>query len=423
VPAKPPDPRCAAGRRTTSTSHRLAAILIALCVTVGLAPPALAAGGSISWGSAGNCVQNTQAQDFGTLMPLSGQPQFGGFSALPLTEASSDSSGDPVWVGCVTSTGALAQVTAQGTANMADGTGDVLPLADVAIGTVDNPPGAGCEITRGQGRAGTCTLPVDGTTVRTLASSGSAGTTEIDWQYQPDLPPDQAAGTYTGGQVTLTATASQPAPPTNTQPPAITGTAEVGDLLSVSTGSWSGDAPTFTYSWADCNGSSCTPIAGATQSTYAPVASDEGLALEATVTATNDGGSADATSAATAVVTQPPTNTAPPTLSSTRPTVGTPISVSNNGTWSGYPDPTFTYAWADCAGATCTAISGAAASSYTPQASDAGFALEATVTATNTAGSASASSAQTQTVPPPSPPPGESDAAGADADRGAAGHT
>lgn len=88
-----------------------------------------------------------------------------------------------------------------------------------------------------------------------------------------------------------------PPPPVNSVLPAITGTAQVGQTLTSSNGTWSG-SPTFTRQWK-ANG---TNISGATNSTYVPVVGDIGKTITVTVTATNAGGSATATSAATAAV-------------------------------------------------------------------------------------------------------------------------
>ena len=60
-------------------------------------------------------------------------------------------------------------------------------------------------------------------------------------------------------------------PPLNNQPPTVTGTATVGNQLTATAGSWSGSpTPTFTYQWQDCdtNGANCSPISGATNTTY-----------------------------------------------------------------------------------------------------------------------------------------------------------
>jgi len=79
--------------------------------------------------------------------------------------------------------------------------------------------------------------------------------------------------------------------PANTVAPAITGTAQEGQTLTCSTGTWSG-SPTYTYQWKR-NGSN---IGSATNSTYVLVTADVGQSIKCTVTATNFIGSANADS-------------------------------------------------------------------------------------------------------------------------------
>lgn len=120
-----------------------------------------------------------------------------------------------MWVGCVTSNTRLTSVVAQGIADLHDSAGQVLPSADVAIGITNRPGGqaaAGCAITAGQATSDSCGLPADGVTTRTLVGEVPAGTTELNWQYQLDLPANQPAGSYQGGVVFLTATAGEPPP-------------------------------------------------------------------------------------------------------------------------------------------------------------------------------------------------------------------
>jgi hypothetical protein len=162
----------------------------------------------VSWGSAGGCIQNMKTNDFGLLVPSATSASLGVFNATPVGEASTDGSGNHVWVGCVTTNTTLNSVSAQGTEDMKSGS-NTLPLSDVGIGLTNptqvNGGTAGCEITANQSTAGACTLPKEGTS-QTLVSSANEGTTELNWQYQLNLPANQPVGSYTGGVVTFTAT-------------------------------------------------------------------------------------------------------------------------------------------------------------------------------------------------------------------------
>ena len=81
--------------------------------------------------------------------------------------------------------------------------------------------------------------------------------------------------------------------PVNTVAPAITGTAQEGQTLTCSTGTWTGNpTPTYAYQWKR-NGSN---IGSATNSTYTLVTADVGQSIKCTVTATNFIGSATADS-------------------------------------------------------------------------------------------------------------------------------
>jgi Polysaccharide lyase len=94
-------------------------------------------------------------------------------------------------------------------------------------------------------------------------------------------------------------------PPSNETLPTVSGTAQQGQTLTASTGSWSGTTPmTYSYTWQRCGagGASCAPIAGATSASYVLAAADVGSTLRVSVTASNSAGSATAASNATAVV-------------------------------------------------------------------------------------------------------------------------
>jgi hypothetical protein len=168
----------------------------------------------VSWGSAEGCVQNIQTNNFGVLTPEATTPEIGAFDASPESAASIDGSGNHVWVGCVTTNTGLESVSAQGLRNMSS-SDDELPLSDIYIGLTNaskhhrlNGGIAGCVIKAGQQTPGACSLPAGGS-AETLLTEADPGTTELDWQYQLELPPNQAMGSYSGGEVVFTATAGE----------------------------------------------------------------------------------------------------------------------------------------------------------------------------------------------------------------------
>jgi hypothetical protein len=102
-------------------------------------------------------------------------------------------------------------------------------------------------------------------------------------------------------QLVLNWTTGSPVAPANTGLPVVSGTAQAGSTLSVSTGSWSGTAPiAFAYQWQRCGGS-CVNVGG-NQATYLLSSADVGATMQVVVTASNGVGSASATSAQTGVV-------------------------------------------------------------------------------------------------------------------------
>ncbi len=133
---------------------------------------------------------------------------------------------------------------------------------------------------------------------------------------------DYNSNTYTSGpsnpfgsvtsdnqQTSLYATYTPSAPPAsvpeNTELPTISGTAQVGQTLSASTGKWSENPTAYEYHWQRCeaDGENCTPIEGATNQTYTVAHADLNLTLRVSVTAINaDGPSAAAISAPSALV-------------------------------------------------------------------------------------------------------------------------
>ncbi len=106
----------------------------------------------------------------------------------------------------------------------------------------------------------------------------------------------------TTGYVLLANSGNVVKAPANTKAPAIGGTPAVGKPLLVLPGTWSGSpAPTYAYQWSRCS-STCTAIWTANSPSYVVQSGDAGYRFVVRVTATNSGGIASATSAATAVV-------------------------------------------------------------------------------------------------------------------------
>lgn len=193
-------------------------------------------------------------------------------------------------------------------------------------------------------------------------------------------------------------------PPVDTVAPVASGTATVGQTVSTTNGTWTGDATiTFGYQWQrDSHGNSVySNIGGATSSSYTLVDADDGCNVRCVVTGTNGAGSASANSNALGTVIEPaPTNSVAPAVTGTA-TVGQ-VLTTDNGTWAhmGGFSPTFTYQW-QRAGVN---IGGATSGTYTLVDADDALAIRCVVTAHNTnASSASANSNATAAVVEPVP--------------------
>jgi GH25 family lysozyme M1 (1,4-beta-N-acetylmuramidase) len=121
-----------------------------------------------------------------------------------------------------------------------------------------------------------------------------------------------AAGSATAASAPTAAVSPAGTPstavPTNTSPPLIVGTAQVGQALTSSVGTWTGAPKRFAYRWRSCNasGASCVAIQHATQSHYTLTPNDIGTTLSLVVTATGAGGSSSATTVPTEVVVAAP---------------------------------------------------------------------------------------------------------------------
>jgi hypothetical protein len=93
--------------------------------------------------------------------------------------------------------------------------------------------------------------------------------------------------------------------PVDVSVPTVTGTAQQGQTLTATPGSWTATDATFAYQWQHCDsaGANCGDVAGATAQTYAVTPTDVGTTLHVVVKATNRFGSASAPSPPSAVVT------------------------------------------------------------------------------------------------------------------------
>lgn len=188
--------------------------------------------------------------------------------------------------------------------------------------------------------------------------------------------------------------------PVNNGLPTISGTAQVGQVLTLTQGHWSNN-PSITDLWEDCDtqGLNCKPTAAPTGPSYTVGQSDVGFTIEVVETATNTGGVASVSSAPTAQIVAPPTDISAPSITGT-PQQGSQLT-ENHGTWNGNPT-SYGYQWLRCVSSGCAIIPGATAPSYTPTASDVGAQIAVAETASNAGGpSAPAASSLTGVVSTP----------------------
>jgi hypothetical protein len=128
--------------------------------------------------------------------------------------------------------------------------------------------------------------------------------------------------------------------------PVISGTAQVGQTLTTTTGAWTANPSSFTYQWNRAG----TPISGATASTYTPVTADAGSTLTVAVTA-SCGALSAARSPVIVASTGVPVLTTPPAISGT-PQVGQTLTAST-GVWTNSPT-SYTYQWNTSGGSPST---------------------------------------------------------------------
>ncbi len=187
--------------------------------------------------------------------------------------------------------------------------------------------------------------------------------------------------------------------PKDTEAPTVSGTATAGQLLTASSGKWTGTEPIlYEYEWLRCNtsGAECaTAQAPSILATYAVAAADVGHRLRVKVIAKNIAGTGTAESSPTSEVQGVlPKNTIAPVVVAA-PVAGTPA-VATEGTWSGTEPITYAFQWIHCTSkGVCSEISGATKSAFTPVIGEIGMSLKVKVTAKNVAGTAAVESAAT----------------------------
>ena len=168
--------------------------------------------------------------------------------------------------------------------------------------------------------------------------------------------------------------------------PTISGTAQVGQMLTASTSGISDSNglanAIFTYQWLADD----TDITDATGSTYTVGADDEGKTIKVRVSFTDDGGHQETlTSAVTVAVAAIPNSaaTGAPTISGTA-QVGQMLTASTSGISdsNGLINATFTYQWL----ADDTDITDATGSTYTLAAADEGKTIKVRVSFTDDSG-------------------------------------
>jgi hypothetical protein len=228
--------------------------------------------------------------------------------------------------------------------------------------------------------------------------------------YQGRLSDDAVRGHFVAAHV-----------PVNTALPTISGTAELGNTLTVTPGTWTdaGAAPTYQWQRCDAAGDVCVDVAGATGAGYALASGAQCSTYQVVETVANANGIGSATSNPTAVVepcnpaTQDPAplNEAPPTIDGT-PAVGATLTVQR-GVWSfGVGEPAYRWQRCNAAGNGCADVADATATTYTPAAGDACATFRVVETVGNATGTDSAFSDATGVVGPCGSDPGSGGSTG-----------
>src|SRR5215208_4340480 len=104
------------------------------------------------------------------------------------------------------------------------------------------------------------------------AQTYTLGSQDINTAIRVRVTATNSAGSASTTSATTALVQPAPVAPSNTSPPAISGTAREGEVLAAAPGGWSGTEPiAYAYQWQRCDatGGSCADVAGATGQTYA----------------------------------------------------------------------------------------------------------------------------------------------------------
>lgn len=154
--------------------------------------------------------------------------------------------------------------------------------------------------------------PISGAT----SSSYALVSADVDSTITVTVTATNVAGSKAATSA-ATSTITSPAvilAPVNTSVPTISGTADVGQTLTSTNGTWINNPTSYAYQWKR----SGSPIFGATSSSYTVTSSDQAHVLTLWVMATNSGGSGTATSYGTSMVPAAP---------------GEAVFINTNATW------------------------------------------------------------------------------------------
>jgi hypothetical protein len=267
------------------------------------------------------------------------------------------------------------------------------------------------------------TVNGDGLLTAYDAASGTLDwSAELPGQYSFSSPPTASNAGEVGDTLVVGVTATNgagasttvlspssapmlPPAPTDVTPPSITGSAVQGTSLQASPGTWNGSPTSFTYQWERRAGT-CSPVSGATGSSYALTSADLGDEIEVSVTAVNAGGASqpEVSAATSAVVPPPPVNTQAPAVSGVA-QVGDEL-MTSEGLWTNTPT-SYTVSWQRCdaSGDNCVTIDGATSFEYEVQSADVGSTLRSSVITANAGGSSAVADSAVSSVIVAPPPP------------------